>query len=500
MTCFIAQNELSAFADDALEMARAAELQDHLSGCAKCTRELQEIRRIRTMLRTLPVHRAPADFLSKVTAKAQRKSFLERASAALAPVLQLPRPAQASLALAASLLIAVTVFWNNPNRGLSDLRSAPGASAGFREVANVQATTADAEDSKPLEDLEKEAKLADAAELPQAELDRLQPVDKQTSLKTVVAQSAPPPPPVAEESSVRADKGLAAAGRTNEVSQGALALSPAATPAPIGGAASSSSGRGAGAGAATGSSAYTAPTSAGLYASEPAPAPVAAARPKNDLAKKPQAIPAKDLASSGASVADEDAHSEPSFDSSGAFGQTGSGATAGAGDEYAGGDMGASPDPFAAAAPAEEKSKTRDAREFAGKKEARRERGAAKAGEANAPALAEAPAEPEEVETVPAAVAAPAPAAPTVSAKYLSAASGAPAEIVSAAKAAGGRVISPTSTPPGLGKVGASTVVIVEIPASGVTAFEDALRLGGTLERGTLPSGAVRYRIEVVRQ
>src|SRR5689334_5177370 len=103
MTCFIAQNELSAFADDALEAARATELQHHLTGCANCTRELQEIRRVRTMLRALPVHRAPPDFLAKVKAKAQHKSLFERVGEAIEPLLRLPRPAQAGLALAASL-------------------------------------------------------------------------------------------------------------------------------------------------------------------------------------------------------------------------------------------------------------------------------------------------------------------------------------------------------------------------------------------------------------
>lgn len=498
MTCFIAQNELSALADDALELARAAELQDHLSGCANCSRELQEIRRVRTMLRTLPVHRAPADFLSKVTAKAQRKSLLERAASALAPVLQLPRPAQASLALAASLVVAVTVFWNNPDRGLSDLRSAPGASAGFREVANVQApSTPMSLGALESEDLKKESKLADA-ESQTAELDRMQPTDgKAPSAKTIVANSAPPPPSAADETAARADKGFAGAGRSSGLAQAtptpALALRPAATPQepsptlPIGGASNDVSSRGAGAGVATGSS-YTAPTSAGLYASEPGAAATAAQRQKND-SPKPQAVPAKDLAA--ATTTDEDSHAEPSFESSGAFGQTGSGAT----DDYgAGGDFAPSPDPMVV----EEKAKT--GRDFAGKKESkketRRERAPAKAGEANAAPVVESPAETESV----AAAAAPAPAAPTLSAKYLSASSAAPAEIVSAAKAAGGRVISPANTPPGLSKVGASTVVIVEIPASGVEGFEAALRLGGTLERGTLPSGAVRYRIEVVRQ
>jgi hypothetical protein len=491
MTCFIAQNELSALADDALEMARAAELQEHLSGCANCTRELQEIRRIRTLMRALPIQRAPADFLSKVTAKAQRKSLLERASAALAPVLQLPRPAQASLALAASLVVAVTVFWNNPDRGLSNLRSAPGAE-GFREVANVQPAPTAVSALEAPADNKQERNFADA-ERQEKTIESDRPQANEKLAKAITSEPAPPPALLDEPKRV-ADKGAAdrLEGRASEPQQTPvteLALRAAQTPAPLAGASGnlSSSGRGAGGAAtgsvATGGSAYSAPTSAGLYASDPGAAAGTPARVKADAAKPQAAAPAKDV--SGAIAQDEDSRTEPSFDSS-SFGQSATG-----GDDFASPDASVSPDPV------EEKAKTRDP---SGKKEAaRRDRASAKAGEAGV-APAEPPAvESEVVATSPVASAAPAPV-PTISAKYLSASAAAPAEIVSAAKAAGGRVVSPTSAPPGLGKAGASTVVTVEIPASGVAGFEEALRLGGTLERGALPAGAVRFRIEVVRQ
>ena len=531
MTCFIAQNELSAFADDALEMARAAELRAHLSGCSGCTRELQEIRRVRTMLRGLPVHRAPVDFLAKVKAKAQRKSFLERAGAALEPLLRLPRPAQAGLALAASLVIAVTVFINPATKRGSvwDSASAPGAAISLSEVANVQATPASTNDFAKRTNL-------DANDLDVAGGEKNQPEDQKAEgfaladesrkLDNVAAQTvAPAPPSVPGDLRQDLARGPDASEKALRIGSNAVTPAPAATstpafafreekpmgtPAPVsrafGGAAGGSPTGATGSGA----SSYTPPTNPGLYSSTPqAVAAVATPRPKVEMkavAGSPNKLPAKEVTTEN--------DREPAYDSSLAApepvtadsapsgGDFGSASTKGAG----------AGDPFASEE-ALAKSGARDSKDkdASGKKEARRDRVTLKASEA-APASAAGRGQmngddtgaPAEAETVVAtgAVAAPAvekPAA-TVSAKYLSAASSAPQDVVAAAQAAGGKLVSPSSTPPGLGKVGASTVVIVEIPASGVAAFEEKLRLGGTFERGSLPNGAVRYRIEVVRQ
>lgn len=514
MTCFIAQNELSAFVDDALEATRAAELQAHLTGCADCTRELQEIRRVRTMLRTLPVQRASRDFLAKVTAKAQRKSVFERAASALAPLLQLPRPAQAGLALAASLVVAVTVFWNNPNPSLSGLHSAPGGSEGFREVANVQAPTLA---------LEPESSGAPAREAADADLHRNQPLadekkpeEKQTatgkatsSEKRALAEAAPPPPPAAipAEAPVNADKARSA--RSEVAAETTLAP----TPAPVAGGRSGevSSRAISGAGSTRGSG-YTPPTSAGLYASDPAGTPV---RSKNESAKVAMS-PVKEAPSTVATrttALDETASSEPPFDSSAAFGQSASSPTD-TNDAWGAGDLATSgttsTDSGVAAGAGSGMGAKPKAKDLAGaKKDLRRDRAASaapaarqpaaepKAGEDDAVAVEEDSVAESESQVV-AAVSAPAFSA--LSAKYLSASPTAPAEVASAAKAAGGRLVSPASTPPGLGKAGASTVVIVEVPASGVAEFEDTLRASGTLERGTLPSGGIRFRVEVVRQ
>jgi len=517
MTCFIAQNELSAFADDALETARAAELQAHLSGCSGCTRELQEIRRVRTMLRALPVQRAPVDFLAKVKAKAQRKSILERVGAALEPLLRLPRPAQAGLALAASLVIAITVFINPAtNRGsLWDSASAPGAAVSLSEVANVQAT------STPL------ALANDFAKRTNLDVDTAGGEKNEgladESLKQIAgaktdgfAAQAPPP------HSVPGDQ-----PRQEEAQAGGrIASLPAPTPAfrdkvsatPMPMATSSArvfGGSTASGSAGSGSSAYNPPTNPGLYSSTPQSIAAAVTPRAKGEAAKPAAnnSPNKSGAATKEPTTEVDAR-EPAYESSASFSEPSMDSSV-----MAESGPSASDDWGATDRLEEKSSKTRDAKDKDAltKKEIRRT--VAKAGEAPVGVLGRgqaggdsAPAEGEMPSAATGSVAVAAPAgdpstasttavtASIVSAKYLSAASTAPQDVVAAAKAVGGKLVSPASTPPGLGKVGASTVVTVEIPAAGVANFEAALRDAGTLERGTLPSGAVRYRIEVVRQ
>lgn len=508
MTCFIAQNELSALVDEALEAARAAELQAHLAGCTSCSRELSEIRKVRTMLRSMPVHRAPPDFLAKVKAKAQKKSFLERVTAAVGPLLELPRPFQAGLALAASVVVAVTVFWNNPNRGLDNLGAAPG----FREVAVAKGQKA----PSASESNEGVVTLALGESENQDARKQESPDELAKNGDVVRALAAPPPAPEADlrpgslQDKSRAGGKLAGAADGNEQKPDPMAFRALATPAPaatsvarsttvnVPGAQAGGTGTtgmtGSGAssrddaGRSSSSAGYVAPVEPGLYSSTPVGA-VAAATPRAKAdAAKPSVVPAKEAA---ATVREE----EPSFDSAASLAEAPA-------DDWAGGDadMGAVSQPVTA----DEKSKSKDA--VASKKLERRDRESKVATESAGNGRGfgmetESTVAGGQPSAAPVAAAANV-AGPgnTLSAKYLSAAVSAPSDVVEAAKSLGGRVVSPTGTAPGLGKAGASTVVIVEIPASAVAAFEEKLRAGGTLERGTLPSGTVRYRIEVVRQ
>src|SRR5579859_39902 len=106
MTCFIAKNMLSELMDGELPSARKAELEGHLSGCSGCSHELEQIRRVRTLLRALPVEKAPRDFLVKVRSRMEEKSAFEK----LFSWVRLPGPkVSGALALAAVVALGVTV-------------------------------------------------------------------------------------------------------------------------------------------------------------------------------------------------------------------------------------------------------------------------------------------------------------------------------------------------------------------------------------------------------
>src|SRR3954469_1890842 len=150
MTCFIAKNLLSELIDDALDPARARELQQHVDGCAGCSRELAELKRVRTLMRAMPREKAPADFFSKVIAKAEHKSPLERVSGALSVLWKLPPPAKAGVAFAASLVLVITVWVNGGDHsGAWNLSQAPGVTRAAKAPAPVIADAEKQHDEKP---------------------------------------------------------------------------------------------------------------------------------------------------------------------------------------------------------------------------------------------------------------------------------------------------------------------------------------------------------------
>lgn len=483
MTCFIAQNLLSELVDEALPSSRAQELQEHLVGCSNCTRELAEIRRVRTLLRSLPVRRAPADFLAKVKAKAEKKSPFEQIARVFEPLIRLPRPAQAGLAFAASLVIAITVFWENGPRSAFDLDSAPGARpAPVSEVANVQPSRALAADD-PNAGAQPADTLAGAARDEEAQAKDLKPslLSKQAAASTPASQA-------------QGDADIALGRRQAEGTKGRGA----GTISEVGGLSTTgASGATAGAGVRSGEGkvAYVPPSSPGLYASTPGgpattPAPAAPPKPQPRLEALP--LPAEPAPST---IVESATHPEPAYDAS-SLAEPQS-------DDFGGGAAaGMSSSSVEADASARSRAKKEDARSTMAQESSGKRKEASKASTAPA---AEAELRDATVASAPApvtGVSATQGAATAISGKFLSLSATAPTEVVDAARAAGGRLVSPTSALPGLGKAGASTVVIVEIPASVAPAFEEKLRASGTLERaGTLPAeGTVRYRIEVVRQ
>jgi hypothetical protein len=83
-------DQLSALLDDRAESAELPFLTDHLTACDRCTDELQGLRAVRGLLRSLPVRLPPRDFTIPVQAPIHRVSRLvpiTRVLSALAAVL-----------------------------------------------------------------------------------------------------------------------------------------------------------------------------------------------------------------------------------------------------------------------------------------------------------------------------------------------------------------------------------------------------------------------------
>jgi anti-sigma factor RsiW len=112
---------LEALLDQELGAAEASAVQEHLESCPECSAAYARLRRLKAGIQaSAPYYHAPPELRRSV------HEALERASAE-----QKPRPARATpwraIAIAASLLLAVSLLWNLmqlPRRGGSDLASA----------------------------------------------------------------------------------------------------------------------------------------------------------------------------------------------------------------------------------------------------------------------------------------------------------------------------------------------------------------------------------------
>jgi len=131
-------DDLHLLLDGRLEAARAAEVEAHVAGCARCQRELEALRRVKAVLREhVPMVPVPDDVAARVRATmygtvAPRRRFPMRARVATAAV----------LALAAVLVLAIV----RPRLRSPDLVHAVAADfTAFRSGAlQLQRRTADA--------------------------------------------------------------------------------------------------------------------------------------------------------------------------------------------------------------------------------------------------------------------------------------------------------------------------------------------------------------------
>lgn len=66
MNCEFDRELLSLYADGALKSGLLLSVEDHISGCADCRRELEEIRMIGTTLSNIPREAAPLELIDRI--------------------------------------------------------------------------------------------------------------------------------------------------------------------------------------------------------------------------------------------------------------------------------------------------------------------------------------------------------------------------------------------------------------------------------------------------
>jgi len=107
VTCHDAREQLSALLDDALPVPDRQALDAHLSVCAECRRELEQLQATMALLGRLPPVHAPAGFVDRVMAEAYRPSRPRRLLDALFRPLRVKVPIEA----VAVLLVGVSALY-----------------------------------------------------------------------------------------------------------------------------------------------------------------------------------------------------------------------------------------------------------------------------------------------------------------------------------------------------------------------------------------------------
>jgi anti-sigma factor RsiW len=89
---------LSAYLDDELAPAARREVEAHLTGCADCRTELDEVAAARRAIRVLPVHGAPRPLVRTAGAPARRGRVAWAAVAAVAAAVAMFLPREPDVA------------------------------------------------------------------------------------------------------------------------------------------------------------------------------------------------------------------------------------------------------------------------------------------------------------------------------------------------------------------------------------------------------------------
>ncbi|MBN1918141.1 MAG: zf-HC2 domain-containing protein [Verrucomicrobia bacterium] len=132
MNCQQSRERLHDYLDEALEAAERAQVSEHLTGCAACRREIEELRKVAALVGSLDELPVPGGFLHSVRARIDRPTVWER----LRGLLVTPRPG-VSVAVPVIIVAFVAAFYvmTRPPKVAEQSRPESQPKAGEIEVA-----------------------------------------------------------------------------------------------------------------------------------------------------------------------------------------------------------------------------------------------------------------------------------------------------------------------------------------------------------------------------
>ncbi|MBD3246067.1 MAG: hypothetical protein GF333_03555 [Candidatus Omnitrophica bacterium] len=141
MDCEHIKELLSAYLDGELSVDQRQRVEEHLFACAGCRQELDELKSVSGLLRSMGDDRAPADFRDRVRARMKDRSRLDRFLRSLTRNPQVKIPV--GLAVAGLIALAVVrqtdIISRPAEKGAAERQKAPAASRSVRQGRTRQA-------------------------------------------------------------------------------------------------------------------------------------------------------------------------------------------------------------------------------------------------------------------------------------------------------------------------------------------------------------------------
>lgn len=190
MNCERIRELLSEYIDNALDAQAKSSVEEHLKECRRCPEELASLKAYREKMGSLKDIKAPEGFLKAVHERLERRSEFEKIMRKIFVPIHIKVPMEA-LAVAASVLLIITIYRGTGKRPLTEMAQAP-IFAERRVVAKRRA-------EKPAipEDLDAKNKLAKVIfAVPEAEEEKEIPAELAREAEVAVGKTAEGQKPV----------------------------------------------------------------------------------------------------------------------------------------------------------------------------------------------------------------------------------------------------------------------------------------------------------------